>query len=347
MKRFSLVFVILLTPAICFSAIGTLTLDATYECISVRITTTAQDYTEASLLLEYQVEGAGSWTAGHPLMKVHFDDDRFFGSIFGLVKNTSYNVRVKTVGCESSACWETAQIKTRNDVFTSGTANDWYVRTDGHDTSCDGMQNVSDGDGTCAFRTISKAESVSGPGDIIHIQAGVYYESVTINNSGTPGNYIKYVGEGDVYISGVYDDYDVIDGSDDWTYDPDTDSYKTNVGERTYYVGYLPSGSAEDEGKRLFNYRQKTYTLNDEGNAEANLEDLSFYSEGIEGGFWSADDGTLYVHLPDDSDPDTVRMHIGERQNGIYILSADHIIIDNINLLHHYKITNIFVKIEY
>ncbi len=79
-------------------------------------------------------------------------------------------------------------------------------------------------------KTISSAESIVAAGDIVHIRAGVYRESITLAASGSAGNQIEYRGDyaGAVWSGGVVR----ITGSDD-----DIGSARTNIvtgGGRSY-----------------------------------------------------------------------------------------------------------------
>jgi len=359
-----------LFPNLCFGAsIGSLTLDSTYESISVRIETTATDYTEADLTLEYQIDGAETWITGHKLTKIHYDNNWFIGSIFKLTKNTTYNVRVSETS--TPANYDQGQIATRNDVFPTGTGSDYYVRTDGHDTNCDGSQNEAAGDGTCAFLTITKAESMVSAGDIVHVQPGVYHEMVTVNVSGDASNYIKFVGEnGRVYLSGANAALDVSGGSN-WTACPTETCgegntiYYNEFGSRVYQVGYRDTTENYDKGHRLVDYRQSQTQCGVVNNAQCtdvdapwdcctgwqtgtctpctfqNFIDEDLATVGVDGGFWSEDDGTLYVWLPDDSDPDsgTTAMLVQPSTvyDGFLITGADYIIIDNFYIGYYGK----------
>jgi hypothetical protein len=305
---FVLLTIMAIIPASVFAAIGNLSLDSTFSSISVTIETVRDDYEEADLVLEYQEIGAASWMPGHSPAKI--DDNRFIGSIFYLTEGTTYNVRVKEYACSDSSCWETSQIATRQAVFPCGTGNTYYVAPSpaGSDSN-PGTQGQP-------FLTISKAESVSQPGDVIQIAAGIYYETVTIDKSGTAQAYIKYVGEPGVFISGADPSYDMIDFNDNWIYDETSASFKTYLGYRTYFVGF-------NRGSRLFNYRQKSYTFADFANL--NLE-------GINCGYWSDDDGWLYVKLPGGIDPDTVTMQISKRHRAFLVMSANYLVFENLDI---------------
>ena len=54
-------------------------------------------------------------------------------------------------------------------------AADYYVRTDGSD-GCNGRAVAPAGSGSCAFRTIAKANASAGVGDQVHIGGGEFYE---------------------------------------------------------------------------------------------------------------------------------------------------------------------------
>jgi hypothetical protein len=65
-------------------------------------------------------------------------------------------------------------------------AGPWYVRTDGSDTTCDGLADVAAGSGgSCAFATIAKAVSSASSGDTIYVGAGTYSAGANLNKSVT------------------------------------------------------------------------------------------------------------------------------------------------------------------
>jgi predicted outer membrane repeat protein len=68
----------------------------------------------------------------------------------------------------------------------AGTASPIYVRTDGHDTLCNGATDApypgSGGPGlNCAFATIQKGVEWVGSGGTVNVAAGTYTENVTVN----------------------------------------------------------------------------------------------------------------------------------------------------------------------
>jgi parallel beta-helix repeat protein len=60
-----------------------------------------------------------------------------------------------------------------------------------------GGDDANAGTKALPFQTIGKAANVAQAGDVVLIQAGVYYEDVKPLNSGEPDNYITYQSEGD------------------------------------------------------------------------------------------------------------------------------------------------------
>ena len=70
----------------------------------------------------------------------------------------------------------------------------YYVSTNGNDSN--------PGTKALPFQTISKAANEAKAGDVVLIQAGIYYEDVKPLHSGEPDKYITYqnAGDGEVII---------------------------------------------------------------------------------------------------------------------------------------------------
>ena len=103
-------------------------------------------------------------------------------------------------------------------AFSSAEAATYYVRTDGHDTNCNGTADAAEAAApNCAWLTIGKAEtSVSGTNTII-VGNGSYTENLTIDASGTDAsNLLTFRAQnnrlaiitGTVVISGNYVKFD-------------------------------------------------------------------------------------------------------------------------------------------
>ncbi|NJL44069.1 MAG: hypothetical protein HC945_01975 [Nitrosarchaeum sp.] len=71
-------------------------------------------------------------------------------------------------------------------VLPQAFAATYYVRTDGND-ACTGLSNTAGSSGSCAFRTIGRANTIAACGDTIQIGAGIFEErtKVTISNACT------------------------------------------------------------------------------------------------------------------------------------------------------------------
>jgi hypothetical protein len=96
-------------------------------------------------------------------------------------------------------------------------ATTYWVRTDGHDTNCNGRTDAADSAGVrpnCAFRTIQKGINSAYAGDTVNVRAGNYVSEGRIRDArsggaGTPPSYITIQGyTGDtVYIQSLRTDY--------------------------------------------------------------------------------------------------------------------------------------------
>ncbi|RMG48965.1 MAG: hypothetical protein D6718_00620 [Acidobacteria bacterium] len=80
---------------------------------------------------------------------------------------------------------------------TAAAAADIYVRPDGSD-ACDGRADVPAGDGgSCAVRTIERANALAGCGDTVHLAPGDYYEKrISITNSCSAAAPKRFTGAG-------------------------------------------------------------------------------------------------------------------------------------------------------
>jgi len=288
---------VVLIPLSLAATLDSIELKSTYEAISVRVPYTGT-LTEDEVTLEYKKTTDSVWITGHPLALI--PNNRLIGSIFYLEEGEEYDVRVSISGDEV-----TRTVATLESIFPTGIGSDIYVGTTGSDSN-PGTQALP-------YATIQHAADNSGPGDVIHIMPGVYYETTTITNSGNSNAYIVFQAEGDVKIYGSKESLRTVDSVDDWV--PDSGAYKHNLGSRTYHAsfGY----------QRLFNYNQEGYTFNQ-------FTSQAFASEGIIGGYWS-DNSDTWVILPDGSDPDTKEMNIAVL-NRAFTINANYIILDGLEI---------------
>ena len=77
-------------------------------------------------------------------------------------------------------------------------AAEYFVRTGGSDSACDGKSDVDqNGGGTCAFRTIEKCDAVAACGDTCNVADGFYAENYfEIDDSCSAGNEKVFRGAG-------------------------------------------------------------------------------------------------------------------------------------------------------
>lgn len=92
-------------------------------------------------------------------------------------------------------------------------AGDYYVRTDGSD-SCNGLADAPSGSGSCAFKTIAKANSAAACGDTVHIGAGDFYEKqITISSTCPESSAKVFTGQGVGVTTWIAGGINVSDGA--------------------------------------------------------------------------------------------------------------------------------------
>jgi hypothetical protein len=189
-----------------------LELAATFECISVYSNFSDDDNGNNQATLEYR-EVDGTWKQGMALSvdrrQTIYDRllggnvsnpyrNQWRGSILGLTPNTEYEVRVTFTDPDGVTGTNpvVSTIRTRNDNFTLGSGNSYYVATDGND--------LNPGTEAQPFRTIQHAADTVTAGDTVYIKAGTYQEQITITASGTADNSITFqnYGSDEVIING-------------------------------------------------------------------------------------------------------------------------------------------------
>jgi len=182
----------------------------TFECISVYSNFSGDNNGDNQATLYYREVG-GSWKQGMALTvdrraQIISDEnyvdnpfcDQWRGSILGLTPNTEYEVRVTYNDPDGESGTDTveASIITRNDNFTLGSGNTYYIATNGND--------LNPGTQALPWRTIQHAADNVNAGDTVLIKAGTYYGAFRLTVSGAPDNYITFqnYGDGEVVIDG-------------------------------------------------------------------------------------------------------------------------------------------------
>ncbi|GMV80651.1 MAG: hypothetical protein AMXMBFR7_18350 [Planctomycetota bacterium] len=156
---------------------GKLLLDPTFQCIGVEVTYTGDVRPNARGTVQYRASGESAWRTGHPLVRVSdkptdakgggAKNPRFFSSIFCLKEDTEYEVEVKFEDPDGVSAQLPAQkVRTRNSAVKTGSGRHYYANP----------AAAAEGDGSQAqpYKSLEKALAAGGPGDTIHLAAGVY-----------------------------------------------------------------------------------------------------------------------------------------------------------------------------
>lgn len=165
------------------TAVGTLSLTPTIECIGAISNYTGDNNQNNNAVLQYRQVGAADWKTA-PQMYADRGGSQYRGSIFWLTGNTDYEVKVTFIDADGvSGIPVTATTKTRNDNPPSN-GNTYYVATTGSDTY--------PGTEAQPFKTIQKAADVVAAGATVLIKAGTYSGEVSVTTSGSVNNYITF-----------------------------------------------------------------------------------------------------------------------------------------------------------
>jgi len=164
----------------CDGGTGNLDLLANVETIGVVVAGTGLPETAE---LSYREAGAGSddWRAGHPMLRI--DDGRLASSLFGLQADTDYEVRVVGGGVE--AC---AAVRTQPEALSFSAGQTLHV-----DASAPAGGDGSEGS---PFNSIQAAVDAAGPGTRVLVADGVYHEAVDVSVSGSAGDWVQIIAEG-------------------------------------------------------------------------------------------------------------------------------------------------------
>lgn len=126
--------------------------------------------------LHYRRSDEENWRAGHPLMRI--DDGRLVGSLFGLIPETTYEVKVQHEAVEISGLATTQPTELQ---FTPSVV--LHVDND--------ALPGGDGSAVAPFQTIQEGINHAGPGAQILVADGIYHEALIFPQSGSAGNWIQ------------------------------------------------------------------------------------------------------------------------------------------------------------
>ncbi len=270
--------------------IQNIALEATFNAISVYVNYSGDENKNAVVYPEFRSDG--SWQRGINLVQSPLSQNTLTGSIFFLDENTDYDVRVVAMDPDGSEGFSNATVKTRNWTWPANTGRNFYVAVNGSD----------DGDGSAdaPFRSIQKAVNVSDqPGDTIYVREGTYYEQITMMYSGAFESPISLIGFNAI-----------IDGSDpsllNTTWTDESDGIYSLVLQRAPMLVYM------DE-YRLFNYPSYQDFTNPSGMCWTN----DYWNRSCITDGWVYYSGSLYMKLPDRSNPQNHIMHINMYVNDV------------------------------
>ncbi len=243
----------------------------------------------ARATLEVRPAG-GDWAMQHPMLSV---GGRLVGSLFGLDPASDYDVRVTLVDPDGVAGSPAeASFTTRNDAP--------FVP----DGSTIHVQAGAGGDGSEAspFGTIQQGVDAAGPGDVVQVRAGVYYETVSFGSGGAPGRPLTVRGEAGAIVDGA--NPDLAAGDVAWA-DEGGGVWSASLGHGT--------GHVVADGDRLFRF-----------GSEAEVGALA---TDILGGYFS-DGSTLFVNVG--ADPATVTVEAARFEDGFVLDGIDDVAIEGL-----------------
>lgn len=173
--------------------IGTMTLQATFECLSVKCSYTGDDNGDATAGIEYKLSSSSTWhnaytpyidrratTNGHSNVANQFQAR---GSIVGLANDTSYDIRLTWTDPDG--------VTGTNPVTGSISTRTWTPPLGGTQIYVDSAAGGG-GDGSSGnpYNTIAAAVTAAVAGDTINLKGT--FGATTITKSGNSGAWIKF-----------------------------------------------------------------------------------------------------------------------------------------------------------
>jgi hypothetical protein len=255
----------------------------------------------AAVQLEELAPGASGYRVVHPLVRV--DGTHFVGSLFSLEPGNTYGVRATLIDPDgvtgSATISENLTTRAEDAPFTP--SRTLYVAPNGSDGNAG--TNPSQ-----PLKTIQHAADIAGPGDLVSIAAGIYYEDVHVSTSGTGTAPIVFRGSAGAIVDGADP---AIAAGVTWT--------NRGNGVWSYATGYSTDLVVTAQG-RLFDY--------------TSLADLQALDAGAPGGSY-ADGTSVYVKFSDGSAPAQRQMHVSRFDAGFYVDGADNIRIQNLEIRYY------------
>ncbi|MDI1479598.1 right-handed parallel beta-helix repeat-containing protein [Polyangium sp. y55x31] len=284
------------------STLGNLTLRPTIHAVGVTAVVSGDDDGDAAVKLAFRKAGDASFTSGHPLLRTSGGRR---GSALFLEPATEYEVRVTLDDPDNGAPQEvTGTIRTRDDAPPPQGSKHLYVDAKNGTDGNDGSQGKP-------FKSIGAAASAAGPGTVVHVAAGVYRETVTVegNHGGAAGNPVWFVAEPGA----------ILDGSDPALEDGSVFQSEGNGIYAAPFSGASQYVAVDDV--RLYDY--------------GSLADLEAAAAGLAGGFYvDAAAGKIYLKLPDGGSPAGHTIHVAIRNVGILLDTVTDVVVEGFEIRH-------------
>ncbi len=281
-------------------SVTSVTTVSTFNNIGIEIAFASATDTSAQVLVAWNpATSSQPWHPGHNLSRVA--SNRFSGSVFGLVANTAYMIRLSgnLFSHDTSVL-----VTTRADSFPSPQGVTYHVAVNGSD-SHDGSTLSQ------AFATLAHALSVANPGATILMHAGRYYESVTLPRSGTA--------QAPICIRNAPGEAATLDGRDT-SFHPTWSLYNATSGVYRSACTAQP-GLAYRNGKHLF--------------AHPSLNDLTANTWSLDEGYF-ADGAYLYVRFLAGRAPTTAdSVQIPRFTTGVTITGRDYIQVRGLEVAYY------------
>jgi hypothetical protein len=176
---------------------GNVRIYATLHSIGIEWDITGDSDHDAVAKVQYRIKGLSAWKEALPLFRVDYNGfNMLAGSVLFLQPGTTYEVQLDLFDPDGGADQRILTVATRPVPSLPVTGRTLHV-----------VPGMGGGDGSVSnpLRGMSDAQAVAQPGDIFLLHAGDYGGPVTLNKSGTAGNYIvwKNAGDGDVVFRGI------------------------------------------------------------------------------------------------------------------------------------------------
>lgn len=271
---------------------ATLSLYPTYHSMGVIVTIDSSDDPDqdATVAVTYRT-GSAAFKSGFPLTRVA--SQRFVGSLFRLTPATAYDVEITLSDPDGGPLNGTTRqlsTATRTEPLLTDPANSFFAAPAGSGTACTPQA-------PCA---LAQALQQAQPGDAVILRGGVYYTGgIQPPRSGSDG--------APIVVRSFDGETAILDGSDPALTDAGWDHQGNGV--YTTPLNTTDPHYVMADGQRLFPYES--------------LSNLQSLTRGVPG--FVASGATLYVHLENDIDPNTVDVSVARFNYAFYVDGQDFI----------------------